>query len=97
MNKYKVELLAFGDEEEIREVSIPEGVEESLDNVYHYGQNDVQPLQHPSVSVGDVINMNGRKFVIMAFGFRDLSEDEYEKYLATPRRNRIPFLNDLRD
>ena len=67
---YKVEMLAFGDKDEIREVTLPEG-EATLELIYMHGQNEVQPLDHPSVSMGDVIQFEGQKWIVAAVGFKD--------------------------
>ena len=66
---YKVEMLAFGDKDEIREVTLPEG-EATLELIYMHGQNEVQPLDHPSVSMGDVIQFEGQKWIVAAVGFK---------------------------
>jgi hypothetical protein len=61
---YEVEMHAFADGA-IRTVRIPEdhlpkqgaGIEEVLEAVFMYGQNDFQPQPMPSVSVGDVVRI----------------------------------------
>jgi hypothetical protein len=86
---FQVEMLAFGDHDEIRIVSIPEDKEQSLENVFYYGQNDFQPKPHPSVSVGDVINYENEKYLVAGIGFKKLNQDEYENYKSLSRRERI--------
>lgn len=94
--RFEVEMLAFGNPGEIRVVNVP--VQELpdpvmnkwgyLQKIYHYGQNDFQPQQHPSVSVGDVINVWNEKWLVRGIGFEKLTEEEYKNYLATPRLDR---------
>ena len=91
--KIKVELLAFMNGE-IREVEIPDDLknitdDELFEKVFHYGQNDFQPVEgRCSVSAGDVIHYDGRKCFIAMTGFEDLSEETYLKYKSVPRRDR---------
>lgn len=90
---FKVEMLAFGKEGEIREVNVPDdeltnNVEMDLEKVYYYGQNDFQPQQHPSVSKGDVVTIGEDRWLCESLGFRKLTESEYEEYTDTPRRDR---------
>lgn len=53
-----------------------------LEMVFKYGQNEFQthqPQSICSVSVGDVIQLGHRYFIIMGVGFKELSKDEFEK------------------
>lgn len=60
----------------IRPVTIPDNTspENLLDTVFHYGQNDVQPLSFPSVSMGDIIEnpFDGRLYRVEMMGFKAL-------------------------
>jgi len=63
----------------LREIEIPEEeipkdwVHADLANLaYKYGQNDFQPRQLPSVSVGDVIVLPGAMVRVSSFGFEFL-------------------------
>ena len=65
--EFKVRLEAFGGNERHAEriVAVPSAelrrtttVESILDLIWHYGQNDFQPLPRRSVSVGDVIELH---------------------------------------
>lgn len=90
---FQVEMLAFGNWGEIREVEVPDNLvtdntDEMLENVFHYGQNDFQPQQHPSVSMGDVIRLDGQKFLVCDFGFRPLTQTEYSEYTRMGQRDR---------
>jgi hypothetical protein len=88
---YRVRLMAFGDGK-IREVNVPDvttnNIEEVLDLVYHYGQNEIQPLLLPSVSVGDVIEAGDRLFVVKLSGFAEMTKEEFSKYEKVPLRDR---------
>lgn len=77
-----VELQAFrpGDS---RQVIIPEGrweqaqtTEEKLDLVYYYGQNEIQEAPNPSVSAGDVILLDGDRWLVDLVGFSKLADGE---------------------
>jgi hypothetical protein len=87
---FKVRMLAFGDPGDVREVDVPD--EELsrkttkttqqnfvLELIFKYGQNDFQPQQMPSVSMGDVIEYEGKFFAVCALGFRRLIKlEDYE-------------------
>lgn len=84
---FEVELRAFRDGE-IREVNVPEEVfneletnNEVLEAVFKFGQNDFQPKNQPSVSMGDVIIIPSfkrrggtidRRFEVAMFGFKEV-------------------------
>lgn len=79
---FEVELQAFGGGT-IRRVEVPDHevppadkVNQTLETVFIYGQNDVQRLEQPSVSVGDVIRLYGKRYVVAPLGFRELAEGE---------------------
>lgn len=80
----------------VREVMVPdgevpplgrEGVDELLEAVFRYGQNDVQPMPECySLSVGDVIELDdGRRFVVGGFGFAPFDGDPQEAADARAR------------
>jgi hypothetical protein len=85
----KVRMLAFGNGE-IREVEIPDDTtpENILNQVFHFGQNDFQPKNCPSVSVGDVIEYDGLQMVV-SVGFMKITEQQYHDLLSTYRLDRI--------
>ena len=75
---FKVHMLAFANGD-IREVNVPvselSSVEGNLEKVFHYGQNDFQPHPSlPSVSVGDVIEMDDEKYRVEPVGFSKLED-----------------------
>ena len=75
----EVELLAFGNGE-IRIVEVPfdefndTNDWDKLELIFRYGQNDFQSRQQPSVSVGDVIRLNGKRFQVVSSGFERKEE-----------------------
>lgn len=78
----EVEMKAFCAPGTIRKVDVPDSEWEKaagnhrtqLDLVFHYGQNDFQPQQIPSVSVGDIIRISLGRFKVVSFGFEDVEE-----------------------
>lgn len=75
---FKVHMLAFANGD-IREVYVPvselSSVEGNLEKVFHYGQNDFQPHPSlPSVSVGDVVEMDDEKYRVEPVGFSKLED-----------------------
>jgi len=81
MAEFKVEMLAF-QPDKVRTVVVPDeelavsalsggGLEEALELIYQYGQNDFQPVPGIcSVSTGDVIHFNGERFKVSMVGFK---------------------------
>lgn len=91
---FHVEMLAFGRPEEIRIVEVPkdkitEDTNRNLEMVFEFGQNEFQPQNHPSVSVGDVIQYNDEKYLVKNIGFKKLNQEEYEKYKETEQKDRF--------
>lgn len=94
---FQVQMLALGQPEEIREVLVKDYEKEDdnltiLEKVYYWGQNDLQPQKHPSVSVGDIIEIAIEKeilfFLICPLGFHQLSKKEYNNFKMIPQKNR---------
>jgi len=87
-----VHMLAFYEENGIvRDVEIPEDqsngiydgkVDQILELVFKYGQNDFQPKDCYSVSVGDVAQVGFEYFICMPIGWKQLSRDEFKKLKA---------------
>jgi hypothetical protein len=87
----KVHMLAFGEENEVRFVEIGPAeynISSLLEQVFHWGQNDFQPQQHPSVSVGDVAEVDGKFYLCKAMGWKELDKLDLIAYRAIPRRDR---------
>ena len=96
---FHVEMLAFGRPEEIRIVEVPndkitEDTNRNLEMVFEFGQNEFQPQNHPSVSVGDVIQYNDEKYLVKNIGFKKLTETEYQNYKNINQKDR--FLESLK-
>lgn len=79
---FEVELQAFGGGA-IRRVDVPDeefhlgtATTTMLELIYLWGQNDLQPVALPSVSVGDAIRLYGKRYVVAPMGFRELAEGE---------------------
>lgn len=95
--KFIVELLAHGKEGEVREVEFDNVYATSdleatrnltLRLIFEHGQNERQPQDHPSVSVGDVIRLGEDRYLVLPSGFKRLSQAAYERYKAIPRDQR---------
>jgi hypothetical protein len=72
----EVEITAMG---AVRPVDIPAaelpdgaGLDAVLELAFKYGQNDFQPKRFYSVSVGDVIRYQGRRFLVAGLGFEEI-------------------------
>lgn len=90
---FNVRMTAFGKPNEVRTVTVPNTVlahdpEHNLEQVFYYGQNDFQPMPHPSVSMGDVIELNQKLFLCQAFGFKEISKEQFDTYTQIPQRDR---------
>ena len=49
--------------------------DQKLDHIFYYGQNDFQPVMNQrSVSVGDIIRLEGKRYRIDAVGFTETPE-----------------------
>jgi hypothetical protein len=96
----EVEMRPFGGGK-IRTVVIPvaEGVGETsespfwrdltadqeLEHIFHYGQNDFQPVaNHCSVSVGDIIRLEGKRYGFDAVGFSEVLEPAIQSSPSGP-------------
>ena len=94
---YQVHMLAFC-EHDVRHVVVPraelrqaEDEEAILDLVYKYGQNDfaIYEQRMPSVSMGDVIDLNGALYRVESVGFKKMTLAEFIAYHEMPRRERV--------
>lgn len=86
--KFKVHMLAFCDKGTVREVEVPDQEIPSndtyrlLDLIFYYGQNDFQPKPFPSVSVGDIIELNipfTKYFEVKSVGFSLITSCEFNR------------------
>ena len=92
----KVHMLAFCDKETTRDVTIPyeadeRELEDVLDSTFKYGQNDFQPQNLPSVSVGDVVEYNGEYHDVKGIGFEKITPEEFEGLEGNRARNGVIF------
>lgn len=71
--------LAIADKLDRGEVLSDQEINSLLSMVYRFGQNDFQPQDKRSVSIGDVIDLeeNGLWFV-SSYGFKPILEKEFE-------------------
>lgn len=84
MAKFEVEMVAFkhqGHDHGIRTVEVPaeeltQDWKKDVERIYYWGQNDFQPQQIPSVSVGDIIRYEGRRYLVKVVGFEEIGPDE---------------------
>lgn len=84
--KFIVHLLAFCSAAIIREVDVPaaeisDDTNLNLSRVLHYGKNSVQMVdQLPSVSTGDVIELDSRLNLVLPDGFDEMHPDVFRHY-----------------
>jgi len=63
----------------IRVVEVPDSeltgrIEDDLERIFYYGQNDFQPLpDRVSVSAGDVVRYHGTRYLVDTIGFKKLN------------------------
>jgi hypothetical protein len=76
----EVEMWAFA-QGKIRQVEVPDeemalskDVHARLEQVWYYGQNDIQPQQIPSVSMGDIVRLDGKRWIAVMIGFEEIPE-----------------------
>lgn len=61
-----------------RKVDI-ENTDDILNDVFHFGQNDFQPKDSPSVSVGDIIIVGDEKHIVKNFGFEKITDEFFNE------------------
>lgn len=66
----------------IREVAIPEGeyqgkAAHDLELVFHWGQNEFQPMERCSVSCGDVAEYGNKLWLCCLAGWQEITEEQY--------------------
>lgn len=82
------------------EAAREESTDLKLGLVFQYGQNDFSASnpEHNttySLSVGDVILLDGKLYAICGIGFTEITRDQFDSLVATNRRDRTfhPVLN----
>jgi hypothetical protein len=88
-----VHMFAFadeGDRSKVRHVQIPISpgkqnpiaseaeLSSVLEMVFKYGQNDFQPLNFPSVSVGDVAEIRGEYYMVTGQGWKKMTKEQFD-------------------
>jgi hypothetical protein len=75
----EVEMNAFQNGK-IRKVQVddqllaPNDLHQNLEKVFYFGQNDFQPVEGCcSVSMGDVIRYQGKRYEVAMFGFEEVA------------------------
>jgi len=79
-----VQMIEHHDKNIFRQVRIPDttDIRDILDSTFQYGQNDVCNVPGLySVSVGDIVDHGGEKYLILSVGFHKFDQYEYEYYL----------------
>ena len=76
-------LFAFGKPDgEPRPINIPDEcvtLKDRLNAGFKYGQNDFQPRPFCSISVNDVLEIEGQYFIVRCCGFDRLTKEEFEE------------------
>jgi len=85
--------MASYDEPRNRQVVVPDNelngiAEHDLEKIFFYGQNDFQPQQVYSVSVGDVAQYGGELYMVVAMGFHKITEEQYNEMQTLPLEKR---------
>ena len=57
---------------------LPPRIKNILDLTFKYGQNDFQPQDIYSVSVGDVVEIDGTYFMVMPMDWKQLTKEEFD-------------------
>jgi len=93
---FEVELNMFA-QGKIRKVEVPwselrfydtHAIENNLGIIFKWGQNDFQPQELPSVSMGDVICYDGDRYLVLSVGFRKLGEGDITVGFIPPKERR---------
>ena len=78
----KGHMFAFGKPDDpTREIEIPDEcvtLKDRLMAAYENGQNEFQPRRGPSVSVGDVIEIESAYYIVRGCGFDLLTQEDFE-------------------
>ncbi len=88
---YPVLQLSTNEEDVFRLVVVDgETTGNLLDVIFHNGQNDFVPTKNRcSISVGDVIFLDGDMYIIRPIGFRQINMDELQVLRKLSRRDRL--------
>jgi hypothetical protein len=107
---YRVNMLAFCERGTIREVDCSEvlgdldpniqeapGENDILELIFKFGQNMFQSRPVPSVSVGDVVELNDKYFMVAGMGYFEISKETFEKLPGNLSARGIIFPQDEED
>jgi hypothetical protein len=96
--RFYVELLAFNELSgimrpvDIEDHQLAEKEEHILEQIFYHGQNDFQPQSgFYSVSMGDVVHLNEKYFIIAGVGHKEMDSKQYEFYKELSRDDRMRY------
>lgn len=96
--KYTVHMMSFYDPPAKREVTVPDNelvqdTDHILERIFYYGQNDFQPQKVCSVSVGDVIELDGTYHMVCPVGFKEITQERFDtlKVMQRPARTMYAY------
>lgn len=61
----------------------------ALEGIFYWGQNDHQPQEMPSVSVGDVARLGDDRWLCCSVGWKKLEQYDYIAYTRMSQTDRI--------
>lgn len=94
--KFNVFLTAFTNNQ-IRQVEVPDNEIKGdlnfiLNRIFWWGQNEAQPQQNCSVSAGDAIEYQGKLYLILMAGFREISNIQLEEFKGLDHSEKMKYL-----
>ena len=94
--KYTVHMIAFYEQPVDRTVTVPDeeitpDTDHLLERIFYYGQNDFQPQNCYSVSVGDVVALNDDLHMVAPCGFTKITSEQLDEIKALPQQDRTLF------
>ena len=96
---YKAYMKAFCKEGTIREIEVPQNeinhcsdIYEILELIFKYGQNMFQSRNCPSLSVGDIVEVNGKYYDVKCVGFEEIDKDKFKSLNWERAKNGLHFV-----
>jgi len=82
---------------QIRQVEVPKeecvgNTDFVLNNIFRYGQNEIQPQQIRSVSAGDAIEYKKKLYLILMAGFCKISKIQLEEFKGLDHSEKMKYL-----
>jgi len=76
-------MTAFRNKSKIRLVEVPDDQinddkMDTLEAIFCNGQNYIQPLELPSVSVGDIIGLDDEYWLVLGLGFEQITKEKFD-------------------